>query len=274
MSFSRNNLLAAIFAFGTLAVVAHDAQACPPGRSSGYSRSYSSRSYSQPSYTNYSNHSYQNYSQPNYNSYQQPVQVIRQIQSVQPAAPQQVISQQAPFQQVAQTQRMTPQQQQIAPQQPQQPVTSPQQTQVAPQQRVAPQQPVARQQQPEGNPAAMSALQALGGFAPPATAQPPQQQLQPVQTPVHVGDWTATLGNGSTVKLSLQADGTFNWIATNKTGGTSSFSGSYTAGNGSLNLNRSNDNQQLGGSMTNNGNNAFSFKVAGNNAASINFNRS
>lgn len=264
MSFTRNTLLSAIFTFGTLAVVAHDTQACPPSRSGGYSRGYSSHSYSQPSYNSYSTPSY-NYSQPTYNSYSQPVQVIRQVQPVQSVQPQQFVQQQTPIQSISQSQPVAPQQQFA--QQPQQ------QQQVAPQQQVVPQQQVAPQQ-PQGNPAAMSALQALGGFAPPQTAAPQQQQPLQVQVPAHVGNWTASLGNGSSVRLNLRADGNFTWVATNKSGGTSSFSGNYTVSDGSLNLNRSNDNQQLGGSMTSNGNNAFSFKVAGNNAASIDFQRS
>lgn len=286
MSFTRNTLLASIFAVGTLAVVAHDAQACPPGRSGGYSRSYSSQSYGRTGYNNYSTPGYRSYSQPTYNSYAQPVQVIRQVQPAQIQS-QQFVQQQAPVQQISQTQQVGPQQQQFA-QQPQQqaapqqqqvaqqPVrqASPQQSpQVAPQQQIAPRQTQQVAPQSQNAPAAMSALQALGGFAPPQ-ASGPQPQQQQIQTPSHVGNWTASVGNGSKVQLSLLADGSFNWVATSQSGGTSSFSGSYTVGNGSLTLNRSNDNQQLGGNMTISGNNSFSFKVAGNNAASINFNRS
>lgn len=272
MSFTRNTLLASIFAISTLAVVAHDAQACPPGRSGGYSRSYSSRSYSRPSYNSYSTPSYQNYAQPTYNSYSQPVQVIRQVQPTQTIQPQTIVRQQTQIQPVSQTQQLAPQQQIAQQPQPQVPPQQQPLRQVTPQQQITQRQtqPVAPQQ-PQSAPAAMSALQALGGFAPPQTAAPqPQQQ---VQTPAHVGNWNASLGNGAKVQLNLQADGSFSWTATSQNGGTSSFSGTYTVSNGSLNLNRSNDNQQLGGSMTISGNNAFSFKVAGNNAASINFNR-
>lgn len=281
MSFTRNTLLASIFAVGTLAVVAHDAQACPPGRSRGYSRSYSSQSYGGQSYNHYSTPSYQSYPQPTYNSYAQPVQVIRQVQPAQ-IQPQQLVQQQAPVQQISQTQQVSPQQQQFAqqPQQqiaPQQPVrqASPQQSpQVAPQQQTAPRQTQQLAPPSQSAPAAMSALQALGGFAPPQASGLQPQQQQQIQTPSHVGNWTASVGNGSKVQLSLLADGSFSWVATSQSGGTSSFSGSYTVGSGSLTLNRSNDNQQLGGTMTISGNNSFSFKVAGNNAASINFNRS
>lgn len=156
----------------------------------------------------------------------------------------------------------------------QQSVVRPVAQQPAPLQVVQATQPqvVAPQPQPQPQasaPAAvqMSALQALGGFA------PPQRSVAVAQTttPVHVGQWAATVGNGATVRLSLQADGNFSWIATNPTGAASTFSGNYSVKNGSLTLNRSNDNQQLGGTMTVSGTDTFNFEI---NGASINFNRS
>ena len=233
MSFSRNTLLTTVFAFGTLALVAHDVQACKGGsRSGGFSGGFS-RSYS----------SHSSYSRPvQHNSYSQPVRVIRQVQTVRPvqtvSAPP-VIQQPAPVQQISQPQ----------------PVVAPQ--------------PAPQPAPIQTNTASMSALQALGGFAPPQAIAPQQ-----VQTAMHIGNWTATLGNGATVSLTLQADGNFSWVAANASGATSSFSGSYTVDNGSLSLNRSNDGQQLSGNMTTTGNDTFSFQLAGNNAAAINFNRS
>ncbi|MCP4507275.1 MAG: hypothetical protein GY826_12910, partial [Fuerstiella sp.] len=50
--------------------------------------------------------------------------------------------------------------------------------------------------------------------------------------------------------------------------------GGYTVGNGSLTLTRASGGQRLAGSMTTSSDNAFSFKLAGNNAAGINFTRS
>ena len=88
-----------------------------------------------------------------------------------------------------------------------------------------------------------------------------------------MGNWTATLGNGAHVQLILQADGNFRWSATNKAGIASSFSGRFMVGNGSLTLIRDNDSQRLEGSMTNDSQNNFSFKVAGMNTAAINFTR-
>ncbi|MEQ9411454.1 MAG: hypothetical protein RIK87_27310 [Fuerstiella sp.] len=262
MKISQKTLLTAAIALGTTLASFSDAEACGRRRSSGYSGGYSSYSRS---------HSY-GYNR--YSHYQQPIQVV---QPVQPIAQQQQIAPQ-PF----------VQQQPVAPQPLQQPVAAPQ-TQLQP---VAPQTQSQTQLQPQTTPtpqnapvqpnsstqpqapanAQLSALQALGGFAPPATPTT-QPQPQP-QTPVHVGTWSASLGNGATVRLVLNSDGTFTWSATNKAGSTSSFSGSYTVSNGTLTLNRSNDNQQLAGNFNTSGNDAFSFKVAGNNAAAINFARS
>jgi hypothetical protein len=95
-----------------------------------------------------------------------------------------------------------------------------------------------------------------------------------VQTSSYVGNWNAALGNGANVRLVLRADGSFSWSATNKTGNASTFRGTFSVGNGSLTLTRADDNQRLAGSMTTGSSNAFSFKMAGNNAANINFVRS
>lgn len=281
MSFSRNTILSAVFALSSLAMVAQDAQACPP-RGGGFSRGYSSAySYRRPSYSRYT----PAYSQ----TFSQPVQVVRPVQPVitQPALSQPVVNQpvqQVPVQQVSEGQVIP--QQQLQPQtpvqnaapQPQVPQTQIQQQPLRPVQ-TAPtgvQQPAAPQTAPAPNSAAMSALQALGGFAPPAGQAPAATEPTPqsAPTPAHVGNWSATLGNGASVRLTLQNDGSFVWVATNQNGNASSFSGRYTVGNGTLTLNRANDNQQLGGTMTISGGNAFSFKVAGNNAAAINFTRS
>ncbi len=65
------------------------------------------------------------------------------------------------------------------------------------------------------------------------------------------------------MRLNLQADGRFSWVATNKSGQTSTFQGAYTFGNGALTLIRSNDNQKLSGSITLAGNQSFIFKLSG-----------
>jgi hypothetical protein len=122
--------------------------------------------------------------------------------------------------------------------------------------------------------AAASALQALSG----GVSQPQQQVATPSQPEAgtanplgatqpqmsgHVGSWTARLSNGAQVRLDLQAEGRFNWVATNKSGQTSTFQGSYTFGNGSLTLVRSSDNQKLSGTVTLAGNQSFIFKLSG-----------
>lgn len=258
MTFSRKALVAAILTVGVLAIT-DNAEACKRGRGGygGYSRGYSSYGYGgyrrsyRPSYSG------------GYVSSQPPVQAAppQQFAPQPPVAPQQAPQQFAPQQPAPQ------QQQQFAPQQQ---VQQPQQQPIA--QQPAPQQPAPQQTAPapaQPNNAQNSALQALGGFAPP-------QQQAPAQTPAPAlaGTWTASLGNGAKVQLTLQADGTFSWTATNAQGQPSSFSGRYELGTGSLTLIRGNDNQQLAGSVSNATGNGFSFKVAGNNTASINFSRS
>jgi len=145
--------------------------------------------------------------------------------------------------------------------------------------------------------AQLSALQALAGFEgeePQQTEAPveqPQQvegvesfeEAQPVQAArttgrpqgqsMHVGQWSASLQNGSKVELTLQPNGNFTWVATSGEK-VSSFEGNYTIGNGSLTLVRSSDNQKLIGAMTPAGSNSFSFKLTGTKDAGLNFSRS
>ena len=240
MTRSRNTLLVAAITFSSAIAGISTAEAGCHG-SRGYSRGYSSHNY-------HRHHHNYGYASPQY-SYAQP-QPIHAVRSVQPVQQQFVQPQPLAQQQLAPQQQQVPVQQPIAPVQPQ----------VAPQQQAPVQQP----QAPANT--QTSALQALGGFTPPQTAQVP--------TPAHVGNWTATLGNGANVRLVLQADGSFSWSATNKAGNASTFQGSYAVGNGSLTLTRGTDSQRLAGSMTTSGNNAFSFKLTGNSAAGINFTRS
>ncbi len=242
MTLSTKTLLAATMTLAALAV-AQDVQAGCHGRRGGYGGGYRGH------YINRSSH-YPSYPSGYGYGYSQPAPPISTL------PPQQI----APQQQFAPQQPVGQPQQQFAPQQQ---ITQPQTA--APQQQTAPQQTAPAPAQ-TGN-VQLTALQALGGFAPPQSA--PVQ----TQTPANVGNWTATLGNGANVRLILQADGNFSWSATNKAGAASSFSGRFTMGNGSLTLIRGNDSQRLEGTMTNNGQNAFSFKVAGNNAAAINFTR-
>lgn len=125
--------------------------------------------------------------------------------------------------------------------------------------------------------AELSALQALGGFAPPqaeATAAPPQAQTLPTAPPAHVGTWSASMPNGARVQLTLNADGTFSWSAINSAGNASTFQGSYQFDGTTLTLNRSNDSQKLVGSVIFNGAAAFNFKMSDAQAGSLAFARS
>lgn len=275
MSFSRKTILTAVFAITVVASSVNPVNACNgKGRSSGYSRGYSSHSsYRAPSHSYGYSAPVQRYSTPTYR-YSQPISVVRSQPIQQAPLPQriQTVSQQQPLQ-AGQTgfQQQAPQpiQQQLRVQQPSQ--SQPSQLQPVQQPQVA---PVQRTLQPAAAPqnAAQSALQALGGFAPP-TSTPVAPAVQPAALP-HVGSWTATLGNGSTVSLTLEEDGHFRWVATNGSGQSSSFEGTYSIANGSLSLLRANDNQELAGNMTTTGSDGFSFQVGGSNAAALNFQRS
>lgn len=88
-----------------------------------------------------------------------------------------------------------------------------------------------------------------------------------------VGRWTARPGNGATIRLTLAADGRFEWSAVNAAGKATTFQGSYSIENGSLSLARSNDSQRLTGRMTSNGAETFKFQLAEDNAANLEFRR-
>ena len=140
---------------------------------------------------------------------------------------------------------------------------------------------------PQGVPAAtsadvtstaeLSALQALGGFAPPqaeSTAAAPQAQTVPAATPAHVGTWSASMPNGARVQLTLNPDGSFSWSAINSAGNASTFQGSYQFDGTTLTLNRSNDNQKLAGAMTFTSAGTFNFKLSDAQAGNLAFTRS
>ncbi|UUO09164.1 hypothetical protein M4951_12805 [Blastopirellula sp. J2-11] len=183
----------------------------------------------------------------------------------QPIAPPQQFSQQGqPFVQ-GQPPQQAPQSQPFAQGQPQQ-----QQAQGQPQQQRPAAQPQTAAPTVGSANAETSALEALGGFAPPQT-----ESTTPVAEnnalPAHVGRWSATLANGARIQLDLNANGSFNWSAVNKDGGSSSFQGTYEITNGSLTLTRSTDNQKLAGSLETSSNDAFSFQLADQKAAKLEF---
>lgn len=259
MKRSRNIVLMTVVALGAVLIVADVANAGGCGRRGG--GGYGGGGYG----ARYSGGGY--YSGPRYNSYppsypvQQPV-----YQPAQPVFPQSGISTAPGSVQQSPTggQPFGGAPQNGGQQAPQPGVNAAQQQQ----------QPAASQTAPAdgnaSNSAEMSALQALGGFAPPATTDTSSNQQAS-----YVGTWSAGLTNGARVQLNLQADGSFSWAATNKSGRTSSFEGTYTIDGGSLTLIRSTDNQKLAGNMNINGSNAFEFKLAGqSNAAALKFTRS
>ena len=126
------------------------------------------------------------------------------------------------------------------------------------------------------NPAIMnaqqSALQALGGFAPP-DAVAAQAATDPQAAPQMslAGVWTAQLANGSRVQLSLQTDGNFSWTAVNKDGQSSVFQGTYAMQNGSMSLTRGNDGQKLDGTLTLTSANTYRFQLTAAQSASLDF---
>ena len=122
------------------------------------------------------------------------------------------------------------------------------------------------------NDAQQSALQALGGFAPPQTATTQAAvQVPQTQQPAFAGTWTANLSNGARVQLLLQADGNFSWTAVNKDGQSSSFQGTYNMDSGNLSLSRSTDGQKLSGSLTNSSSDKFTFKLSDAQSSSLDF---
>lgn len=136
--------------------------------------------------------------------------------------------------------------------------------------------PAVTQESDQNADAERSALEALGGFAAPAETAPSEvtASAEAPSQPAHIGQWRAALPNGSSVQLTLQADGSFVWVATSKDGSNSSFEGTYSVGQASLILVRSSDNQKLTGAMTLTGSDGFSFQLNSKKAAALNFVRS
>ena len=111
------------------------------------------------------------------------------------------------------------------------------------------------QDQPAPISAQQTALDALfsldGGEA--ASAAP--QSTSPA------GNYNATLPGGASIRLTLNSDGTFRWIA-NKDGKATVGQGNYTLNAGAMKLVRTNDQQKLEGGFVPTAN-GFLLKVAG-----------
>lgn len=102
------------------------------------------------------------------------------------------------------------------------------------------------------------------GETPAAAASQPVSAAPQASLPT--GEFSATVTNGSQIRLSLRADGSFVWLAT-KTG--KSFQGSFTVSGSSLTLLRS-DNQKLEASLTPM-ESGFKLRFAGQNSDELSF---
>ena len=103
------------------------------------------------------------------------------------------------------------------------------------------------------------------------TPQVPQFTAASTTTAPHIGVFTATLPSNVTIELRLTSGNTFSWIVRNN-GKVTQFSGQYRVSQGRLTLVRSQDLQQMAGTMTT-ASNGFTFKLDGTNNAGLNFKR-
>ncbi len=134
---------------------------------------------------------------------------------------------------------------------------------------------------PQGQPAQagqtggaqVTALQLLSNFSG-ESAQAPAPPAENVQGLGfnNVGTFVATLSNGAVVRLNLQANSAFVWLA-DSNGRQSTFQGTFSMNGQSLTLTRSNDGQQLAGSITVTGADSFTFQLNGTQDAGLAFTR-
>ena len=94
-------------------------------------------------------------------------------------------------------------------------------------------------------------------------------QAQP--KPRHVGTWQAKTPNNAVVTLTLNADGSFSWLADNNSK-ISRFDGNFTVADGKLTLSRSSDNQKLAGQFVLS-DNSFNFRLDGAKDTGLDFSR-
>jgi hypothetical protein len=167
-----------------------------------------------------------------------------------------------------QTQQFQPQAQtqQVQQFQPQQQVSQAQPQQIQSQQSQA----QAQTQATQSSDAETMALQALAGLDSAEPAQPVNQASSQSAQPSVTGNYSASLQSlGATIRLSLNADGSFAWVVTTKDGKSSTFQGRFTVNNGRLTLART-DNQKLEASLTPTSS-GFSLKMVGQNASALSF---
>jgi hypothetical protein len=136
------------------------------------------------------------------------------------------------------------------------------------QQQAQSQQAQSQQTQSTSSDAQTMALQALAGLDSAEAATPVNQAS--AQSPAMTGEYSASLQTlGATVRLRLNADGSFAWIVTTKDGKSSSYQGSFTLNGGRLTLART-DNTKFEASITPT-TTGFSLKAVGQNASTLSF---
>ena len=91
-------------------------------------------------------------------------------------------------------------------------------------------------------------------------------------TPAHIGVWNARANGNATVRLSLRADDSFEWVAT-ANGQDSRFAGRFELDGERLTLSRSSDNQKLAGTVAFS-EQGFTFRLEGSKDAGLDFSRS
>jgi hypothetical protein len=135
------------------------------------------------------------------------------------------------------------------------------------------QQPAQAQPQRTPSQSTQSGLNALdflaGTSGPTESSRAPADSPQP--QPGHVGTWQAKTPKNAIVTLTLNADGSFSWLADNN-GKNSRFDGNFTVADGKLTLSRTSDNQKLAGQFTLSGS-RFNFRLDGAKDSGLDFSR-
>jgi tetratricopeptide (TPR) repeat protein len=118
------------------------------------------------------------------------------------------------------------------------------------------------------NPKDQLSAQLLNSISPPDTApqeaaSPPAAPAQPASASSLVGNWTATRGDGATIKLALGSDGKFTWTL-DQYGKSQQFSGPYTVADNLLIL-KQGENPMMVGQVALLAGGRFNFKLVGDN---------
>ncbi len=108
---------------------------------------------------------------------------------------------------------------------------------------------------------AVSVSERSVGPAPVIDAASSQPSATGTDVAKKVGTFTATPAEGVTIKLTLDADGTFTWMES-VNGATQQFSGKFTLENGMLTLTRGSDNDAMASQITDDGPMGFTLRPA------------